>query len=216
MSAVIHTDYLIIGAGQAGLVLARLLDAGSVTILDPAVGGYKIGESIVPEQFQHPELNALLPAIVIVGGVLPIAPIRRAIGSTSWTVGVHVADGLGDGLDDERVFEHPSGSDRGVGLARSNCGEQGVPLGGDRARGEPAGGERDGEPGDDEAGRPAHGTSPGEARVGARLAVMLGRPGEPEEAMRAADRPSTRTGGVGRTPTGAPDVGNAGIRPCVA
>ena len=60
---VIETDYLIIGAGQAGLTLARLLTAGSVTLLDPSAGGYKIGESIVPEQFQHPELKALLPAI---------------------------------------------------------------------------------------------------------------------------------------------------------
>ncbi len=59
-------DFIILGAGQAGMVLARFLGglAGRrVLLLDPRPGRYKIGESIVPEHFQHPELEALLPAI---------------------------------------------------------------------------------------------------------------------------------------------------------
>lgn len=58
-----EVDHLIIGAGQAGLVLARLLRGARVALVDPDPGGYKIGESIVPEQFRHPELQALLPRI---------------------------------------------------------------------------------------------------------------------------------------------------------
>lgn len=57
------TDYLIIGAGQAGLVLKRFLTVGSSVLLDPNPGGYKIGESVVPEQFAHPVMNALVPKV---------------------------------------------------------------------------------------------------------------------------------------------------------
>ncbi len=32
-------------------------------MIDANPGGYKIGESVVPEQFRHPELRALLPKI---------------------------------------------------------------------------------------------------------------------------------------------------------
>jgi hypothetical protein len=55
------TDYLIIGAGQAGLVLKRFL--GRSVLLDPNPGGYKIGESVVPEQFAHPVMQALVPKV---------------------------------------------------------------------------------------------------------------------------------------------------------
>lgn len=57
------TDYLIIGAGQAGLVLKRFLTEGRSILLDPNPGGYKIGESVVPEQFAHPIMGALVPKI---------------------------------------------------------------------------------------------------------------------------------------------------------
>lgn len=58
-----RVEHLIIGAGMAGLVLRHLLDSEDVVLLDPNPGGYKIGESLVPELFQHPELAALLPRL---------------------------------------------------------------------------------------------------------------------------------------------------------
>ena len=56
-----EVDYLIIGAGMAGTVLHRFLQHDSVAILDPRPAGYKIGESIIPEHFLHPELRQLVP-----------------------------------------------------------------------------------------------------------------------------------------------------------
>ena len=56
-------DYLLIGAGMAGLVLRRMLEGQSVAIIDPNPGSYKVGESVVPEQFEHPLMRALLPKI---------------------------------------------------------------------------------------------------------------------------------------------------------
>lgn len=56
-------DYLLIGAGMAGLVLRRFLRNERTVLVDQNPGGYKIGESVVPEQFQHPELRALVPKI---------------------------------------------------------------------------------------------------------------------------------------------------------
>lgn len=56
-------DYLLIGAGMAGLVLRKFLDGHRVVLIDQNPGSYKIGESVVPEQFQHPFMRALLPAI---------------------------------------------------------------------------------------------------------------------------------------------------------
>ncbi len=58
-----HAEYLIIGAGQAGLVMQRMLGPDRAVLLDPEPCRYKIGESIVPEQFQHPVLAELLPKI---------------------------------------------------------------------------------------------------------------------------------------------------------
>lgn len=57
-----EVDFVVIGAGLAGLVAARLLP-GSVVVIDPKPGRYKIGESIVPEQFAHPALAEMIPAI---------------------------------------------------------------------------------------------------------------------------------------------------------
>jgi flavin-dependent dehydrogenase len=58
-----QVEHLIIGAGIAGLVLRRFLTSERVVILDPDPGNYKIGESLIPELFRHPELAALLPRV---------------------------------------------------------------------------------------------------------------------------------------------------------
>ncbi len=52
-----EVDYVIIGAGMAGTVLARFLRSGRTVLLDPNPGDYKIGESIIPEHFHHPALR---------------------------------------------------------------------------------------------------------------------------------------------------------------
>lgn len=62
MRAAKDVDYLIIGAGMAGTVLSRFLADKKTVLLDPSPGGYKIGESVIPEHYMHPELRALLPA----------------------------------------------------------------------------------------------------------------------------------------------------------
>lgn len=58
-----QVDYLIIGAGIAGLSLRHFLQTDSVVLLDDRPEQYKIGESIIPEMFRHPDVLALLPAI---------------------------------------------------------------------------------------------------------------------------------------------------------
>ena len=56
-------SYLIIGAGMAGTVLKRFLQDADAVLLDPDPGGYKIGESIIPEHFHHPLVRELVPQI---------------------------------------------------------------------------------------------------------------------------------------------------------
>jgi len=56
-------NYVIIGAGMAGTVLHRFLGDDDVVVLDPSPGGYKIGESIIPEHFHHPVLRELVPRV---------------------------------------------------------------------------------------------------------------------------------------------------------
>lgn len=56
-------DNVIIGAGLAGLVSERFLRDQDTVLLDERPFGYKIGESLIPEVFRHPELAALLPAV---------------------------------------------------------------------------------------------------------------------------------------------------------
>lgn len=59
-----EVDYIIIGAGMAGTTLAHFLrDDRETVVLDPRPGGYKIGESVIPEQFHHPEMRALVEAV---------------------------------------------------------------------------------------------------------------------------------------------------------
>lgn len=59
-----NVDYLIIGAGQAGLLVKKNLASRNAVILDHSPAGYKIGESIVTDYFAHPCMNALMPKIV--------------------------------------------------------------------------------------------------------------------------------------------------------
>jgi flavin-dependent dehydrogenase len=58
-----RVDYLIIGAGIAGITLKHFLKNERTVILDPNPGGYKVGESFIPETFHHPEMQTLLPGI---------------------------------------------------------------------------------------------------------------------------------------------------------
>lgn len=54
-------DYVIIGAGMAGLTLKRFLRNKNTVVIDPEPGGYKIGESIIPEHFHNVIVRALVP-----------------------------------------------------------------------------------------------------------------------------------------------------------
>lgn len=59
-------DYLIIGAGMAGMTLAHLLTGARVALLDPHPLRYKLGESLVPEHFRDPvgdEICAAVPSL---------------------------------------------------------------------------------------------------------------------------------------------------------
>lgn len=55
-----EVDYLIIGAGIAGMTLHRYLESDDVVIVDSNPGRYKIGESIIPPHFFPRELRGLL------------------------------------------------------------------------------------------------------------------------------------------------------------
>jgi flavin-dependent dehydrogenase len=58
---VVDVDYLIIGAGLAGLTVHHFLEgAARIAIVDPRPGRYKLGESLVPEHFRDPALEPLL------------------------------------------------------------------------------------------------------------------------------------------------------------
>lgn len=71
-----NVDYLIIGAGQAGLLVKKHLANKNTVILDHNPAGYKIGESIVTDYFAHPSMNELMPDIV------KLPSYTRKIGST--------------------------------------------------------------------------------------------------------------------------------------
>lgn len=57
-------DYLIIGGGIAGITLKHFLKNKRTVLLEATPGKYKIGESIIPEHFRHPELRKLIPDMV--------------------------------------------------------------------------------------------------------------------------------------------------------
>ena len=52
-------DYVILGAGIAGMTMQRVLRGASVVLIDGAPGRYKIGESIIPQHFVEPETKPL-------------------------------------------------------------------------------------------------------------------------------------------------------------
>jgi hypothetical protein len=79
-----HVELLIIGAGVAGLAVARAFGEGAL-IIDADPGGYKIGESVIPEQFHDPRMAACIGAV-------------RELPSWSAKLGTLFCDG------DERVF----------------------------------------------------------------------------------------------------------------
>lgn len=55
-------EHLVIGAGVAGMTVAHLLGERAV-VLDPHPERYKIGESIIPQHFQHPALRPVLERV---------------------------------------------------------------------------------------------------------------------------------------------------------
>lgn len=56
-------DYVIIGAGIAGMTLQYVLRDRQVALIDPAPGKYKIGESIVPQHFIEPEMRPFFDVV---------------------------------------------------------------------------------------------------------------------------------------------------------
>lgn len=54
-------DYVIIGAGIAGMTLRHVLKGKSAVLLDAHPGRYKIGESIIPQHFAEPEVASFFP-----------------------------------------------------------------------------------------------------------------------------------------------------------
>jgi hypothetical protein len=62
--SIIKCEYLIIGAGIAGLVLRQALSKSlDVVQLDPSPGGWKIGEANSPQLFSSQKLVELLPDV---------------------------------------------------------------------------------------------------------------------------------------------------------
>ncbi len=55
-------EHLVIGAGVAGMTVAHFLGERAV-VLDPHPERYKIGESIIPQHFQHPALRPMLERV---------------------------------------------------------------------------------------------------------------------------------------------------------
>ena len=56
-------DYVILGAGIAGMTLQHVLKGESVALVDPSPGRYKIGESIIPQHFIEPEVRPLFEIV---------------------------------------------------------------------------------------------------------------------------------------------------------
>ncbi|HEY6459695.1 MAG TPA: hypothetical protein VIY73_06070, partial [Polyangiaceae bacterium] len=52
-------DFVILGAGIAGMTLQHVLRGTSAVLIDGAPGRYKIGESIIPQHFVEPEVRPL-------------------------------------------------------------------------------------------------------------------------------------------------------------
>lgn len=58
-----EVDYVIIGAGIAGMTLDHMLRDQSRVLIDPSPGKYKIGESIIPQHFAEPEVRPLFEIV---------------------------------------------------------------------------------------------------------------------------------------------------------
>src|SRR5688572_15793520 len=56
-------DYVILGAGIAGMTMQHVLEGESVALIDPSPGRYKIGESIIPQHFIEPEVRPLFEIV---------------------------------------------------------------------------------------------------------------------------------------------------------
>lgn len=56
-------DYVILGAGIAGMTMQHVLKGESVALIDPSPGKYKIGESIIPQHFIEPEVRPLFEIV---------------------------------------------------------------------------------------------------------------------------------------------------------
>src|SRR5262249_43744010 len=61
--ATTEVEYLIIGAGLAGLTVHKMLEGASVAILDPHPARHKLGESVAPNHFLDPVLAPLLSEV---------------------------------------------------------------------------------------------------------------------------------------------------------
>ena len=66
-----EVDYVIIGAGMAGMTMQRMLRGESAVLLDPRPGKYKIGESVIPEHFAHPVMRDLFPIVAALPSATP-------------------------------------------------------------------------------------------------------------------------------------------------
>jgi flavin-dependent dehydrogenase len=58
-----EVDYVIIGAGMAGMAVKRTLQGESAVLLDPRPGRYKIGESVIPQHFADPLMRGLIDIV---------------------------------------------------------------------------------------------------------------------------------------------------------
>ncbi len=58
-----NVEYLIIGAGMAGITLKKFMASENVVLVDAAPFQYKIGESIIPEHYHNLVIRNLVPKI---------------------------------------------------------------------------------------------------------------------------------------------------------
>jgi len=61
--AVREVDYVVIGAGMAGMAVDRVLRGKSVALIDPRPRRYKIGESVIPQHFGDPMMRPLIDIV---------------------------------------------------------------------------------------------------------------------------------------------------------
>ncbi|MGH7296235.1 MAG: hypothetical protein ACRELB_14940, partial [Polyangiaceae bacterium] len=64
-------DFVILGAGIAGMTLQHVLRGSSAVLIDAAPFRYKIGESIIPQHFVEPEVRPLYDLVKDLPSVTP-------------------------------------------------------------------------------------------------------------------------------------------------